>query len=151
MKIRDNRQKGFSLLELLVVIAIIGILCAILIPNLLDAKDRSKQKATVAEMRNWGTAVSAYHADRGQYPPQPGSRLARDIVNIIVPYTITVIHSKDAFGTELRYYENNVTGSYTVESYGKLGQDGLGVTPDTWQFYELDIVLNDGVFVHSPS
>ncbi|MBP8846490.1 MAG: prepilin-type N-terminal cleavage/methylation domain-containing protein, partial [Thermoanaerobaculia bacterium] len=51
-----NRQRGFTLIELLIVVAIIGIIAAILIPNLIDALQKSKQKRTMADMRNLGTA-----------------------------------------------------------------------------------------------
>ena len=55
-----SNQKGFTLVELLVVVAIIGILVAIAVPNLLDAIDRSKQRATVAEMRLWAISLQEY-------------------------------------------------------------------------------------------
>lgn len=59
-----NRQKGFTLIELLIVVAIIGIIAAILIPNLLDALQKSKQKRTIADMRNTGTAWMSWLTDQ---------------------------------------------------------------------------------------
>ena len=49
-------SRGFTLIELLIVVAIIGIIAVILIPNLLDALQKSKQKRTVADIRDTGAA-----------------------------------------------------------------------------------------------
>ena len=62
--LRRNRQKGFTLIELLIVVAIIGIIAAILIPNLLDALQKAKQKRTVADIRNTGTAWMSWLTDQ---------------------------------------------------------------------------------------
>lgn len=61
---RHHGQKGFTLIELLIVVAIIGIIAAILIPNFLDALQKAKQKATVADIRNTGTAWLAWMTDQ---------------------------------------------------------------------------------------
>ena len=58
-----NRQRGFTLIELLIVVAIIGIIAAILIPNLIDALQKAKQKRTMADMRNTGTAYMSWITD----------------------------------------------------------------------------------------
>ena len=58
-----RKQHGFTLIELLIVVAIIGIIAAIVIPNLLNAVDRSKQKRTMADMRSVGTACESYSVD----------------------------------------------------------------------------------------
>src|SRR3954449_2786475 len=57
-------QKGFTLIELLIVVAIIGLIAAMLIPNMLDAFQKAKQKRTLADMRIVGTAMLSWLTDQ---------------------------------------------------------------------------------------
>jgi general secretion pathway protein G len=66
---RENiwrKQQGFTLIELLIVIAIIGIIAALLIPNFIDALQKGKQKRTMGDQKNIGTAMFSYQTDMAQ-------------------------------------------------------------------------------------
>ncbi|WP_029484791.1 type IV pilin protein [Deinococcus marmoris] len=62
-----NNTEGFTLIELLIVIAIIGILAAVLIPNLLGAQKRAYDTGAQACAKSIQTAQATYQIDNQTY------------------------------------------------------------------------------------
>src|SRR6202049_4566199 len=60
-----------------VFLAVVGIVAALIIPNFLDALQKSKQKRAVADLRTIGQAIEIYKAEHDAAPPATdGARLA---------------------------------------------------------------------------
>ncbi len=57
--VRSNRERGFTLIELLIVVAILGILAAVVIPNVGRFLGRGETEARRAEFHDVATAVTA--------------------------------------------------------------------------------------------
>ncbi len=67
---RRNREDGFTLLEMLVVIAIIGLLMAIVGPQVLKQLENAKTHAAKIQIGQAESALQVFQTDVGRYPTQ---------------------------------------------------------------------------------
>jgi general secretion pathway protein G len=146
----DRRQEegGFTLIEVLIVTVVLGIIVAIVLVSLLNAFEKSKQRATMADMRTISKALEAYQIDHGAYPV--GGSTITDLKNLLIPYQTNVVPVKDHWNHDYIYMSDGLN-NYSVESYGKDGIDGpADITYATrWQFNR-DIIVSNGIFTASP-
>lgn len=65
---RQQRQRGFTLLEIMVVIVIIGILASLVVPNLMGNKEKADHQKAVSDIMALESALDMYKLDNSRYP-----------------------------------------------------------------------------------
>lgn len=142
MAIREKTERGFTLIEMIVVVAILGILVAIVVPALLTAVNRSRQRRTMADMHNIAKANGTYAVDNGQYINAIGD---------LQPSYIMVAPLDDAWGNPFLYAAGGGNLTYTLTSFGRDGAAGPAA-PVPWinEPFEPDIIMNTGQFTQAP-
>jgi len=65
---RRGRQAGFTLIEIMVVMVIIGLLMALVGPNLIGRSEKAKVQAAAMQIERLGTVLDTFRLDVGRYP-----------------------------------------------------------------------------------
>ena len=63
---RIRKSRGFTLVEIMIVVLIIGILMAIAVPNFIKARQGSRQKTVVANLKQIDSAKEQWAMETGQ-------------------------------------------------------------------------------------
>ena len=170
----DRRNKGFTLIELLLVVVIIGIIAAIIIPNLMDSLQKAKQRRTVNDVRAVGSAWFSWVTDQLSASAAGSSSQTFDMAALPVVITaddllellrredmnyITVVPNKDGWGGAYEYLWSGdaaTTPTFGLRSFGRDRAEGPTTNPYplggfSTTAYDEDIVWVDGNFIRFPT
>ena len=142
-----NAERGYSTIEMMVTLVLTGVLAAIAISATTVALDRSRQRATMADMRTISRAIEAYVVDH-EYIPESAGGLA-ELQEQISGYTNAMIPTHDSWGHEYGFF-HGTDQSYTLVSYGKDGIDGNDFARAAKFDFTRDLVMFNGIFVRAP-
>jgi len=138
---RARLQRGFTLIELMVVLVIIGVLAALIVPNVLERADEARVTAARTDIANLVQALKLYKLDNQRYPSaQQGlaalvSKPAGDPVPANwKPYVDKL--PNDPWGRPYQYLNPGLRGEIDVFSFGAEGKpaaDGKDSAIGSWQ------------------
>jgi len=125
------RHGGFTLLEIMVVVVIIGILAALVVPNIIGRPDEARQIAAKQDIASLMQALKLYRLDNQRYPTteQGLQALVAKPTNGPIPLNwktggYVERLPKDPWGHPYQYLNPGVQGEIDVFSYGADGAPG---------------------------
>ncbi|GGE78670.1 type II secretion system protein G [Streptosporangium jomthongense] len=124
-------SRGFTLIEIMVVMVILGLLVAVVAPNIMGRSDQAKVTVAETQLTNISKALDIYRLDNSHYPstqqglealksrpsgsPEPKNWNPDGYMKSI---------PKDPWGNDFQYVSPGVEGPYDLYSYGSDGQEG---------------------------
>lgn len=125
-RIRARRERGFSILEIMVVILLIGMLVAIIGPNVMGSHHRGQRGNTQIQICKLEEALNMYKIHTGHYPSS-GQGL-----KVLIESNVLGMRKlpKDPWGRHYIYRAPNLDGEapriFSLGADGREGGEGRG-------------------------
>ena len=138
---RHGRMRGFTLIELMVVLVIIGVLAALIVPNVINRADDARVTAARTDVNNLMQALKLYKLDNLRYPTSEQGLQALVVKPSVGPAPLNWKPyldklPNDPWGRPYQMLSPGIKGEVDVLSFGADGQSGgEGANADigSWQ------------------
>jgi general secretion pathway protein G len=124
---RTGNKKGFTLIELLVVMVILGMLAALVGPQIFGKVGKGKQSAARTQIEMLGQALDSMRLDVGRYPTTSEGLNALSVDPGMQswdgPYLKKSVPN-DPWGKSYQYQSPGSHGDYDLFTYGADGAAG---------------------------
>lgn len=138
---RQRLQRGFTLIELMVVLVIIGVLAALIVPNVLDRADDARVTAARTDVNNLMQALKLYKLDNQRFPTSAqglNALVAKPTASPEPPNWRPYLDKlpSDPWSHAYQYMNPGMHGEVDVLSFGADGQaggEGKDADVGSWQ------------------
>ena len=131
MKLQRRTQGGFTLIEIMVVVVILGILAALVVPQVMSRPDQAKVTVAKGDIKAIGAALDMYKLDNFTYPSTQQGLDALVKKPSGNPQPKNWNHDgylkrlpKDPWGNDYQYLSPGTQGQFDLYSFGADGKPG---------------------------